>query len=226
MPALALAFGARARLRPRLRFTECESSSLAVSIQFSFLTSSLPSFLHLRPGRWPPRQDQDESRSWRILILILITTFPTTRQAGGCKYHTCWLFYGVYPYVWPVIFQSRISDVFRHAERRLLFNVDGLRRLAAQSIDRSPADIVDLAKLAEGGFNFTFVTMRDGFQMVAHIPYPVPVPKYYAVTSEVVTMDLLRSSDSLFPRFTDTRLNRTTRLEPSISSWSLSDAPS
>ena len=42
---------------------------------------------------------RDRSRSWRILTLILITTFWTTRQAGGCKYHTCWLFYGVYLYV-------------------------------------------------------------------------------------------------------------------------------
>jgi hypothetical protein len=45
--------------------------------------------------------------------------------------------------------------------------------------------IVDLGKLAEGGFNRTFlITMRDGFRMVARIPYPVTVPKYYAVASE------------------------------------------
>ncbi|EJF63622.1 protein kinase subdomain-containing protein PKL/CAK/Fmp29 [Dichomitus squalens LYAD-421 SS1] len=88
-----------------------------------------------------------------------------------------------------------INDALRHAERRRVFNVDGLCRLAAQSVDRSPDDIIDLTKLAEGGFNRTFlITMRDGFQMVARIPYPATVPKELAVASEAATMALLRSS--------------------------------
>ena len=36
--------------------------------------------------------------------------------------------------------------------------------------------------------------MRDDFQLVARIPYPVTVPKSYAVASEAATMDFLRSS--------------------------------
>ena len=61
-----------------------------------------------------------------------------------------------------------INDVLRHAERRRVFNINGLRQLAAQSVNRSSDDIVDLKKLAEGGFNSTFlITMHDGFQMVA-----------------------------------------------------------
>ena len=44
-------------------------------------------------------------------------------------------------------------------------------------------------KLAEGGFNRTFlITMHDGFEMVVRIPYPVTVPKFYAIASEVATM--------------------------------------
>ena len=71
-----------------------------------------------------------------------------------------------------------INDALHHAERRRIFNVDGLCQLAAQSVDRSPDDIVDFAKLAEGGFDHTFlVTMRGGFQMVARVPYPAMVPK-------------------------------------------------
>ena len=35
--------------------------------------------------------------------------------------------------------------------------------------------------------------MRCGFRMVARIPYPATVPKYFAVASEVATMSLLRS---------------------------------
>ena len=50
------------------------------------------------------------------------------------------------------------SELMTLVERKLVFNVDGLRRLAAQSVDQSPAD------------------------------------KYYAVASEVATMDFLRSS--------------------------------
>ena len=33
--------------------------------------------------------------------------------------------------------------------------------------------------------------MRDGFQMVARTPYPVTIPKYFAVASEVATMDYI-----------------------------------
>ena len=36
--------------------------------------------------------------------------------------------------------------------------------------------------------------MRDDFRLVARIPYPVTVPKSFAVASEVATMDFLRSS--------------------------------
>ena len=71
-----------------------------------------------------------------------------------------------------------INYTLRRADRRRVFNVDGLCRLAAQSVDRSPGDVVDLTKLAEGGFNRTFfITVRGGFQMVARIPYPVTIPK-------------------------------------------------
>jgi aminoglycoside phosphotransferase (APT) family kinase protein len=35
--------------------------------------------------------------------------------------------------------------------------------------------------------------MHGGFEMVARVPYPVTVPKFYAVASEVATMRFLRS---------------------------------
>lgn len=86
------------------------------------------------------------------------------------------------------------NNDLRHAERRRGFNVDELSRLAAESVDRRLEDIVGLEKLAEGGFNRTFlITMRCGFRMVARIPYPATVPKYLAVASEVATMAMLRS---------------------------------
>ncbi|KIK20210.1 hypothetical protein PISMIDRAFT_106239 [Pisolithus microcarpus 441] len=93
-----------------------------------------------------------------------------------------------------------INDALRHAERRRVFNVDGLRRLAAESVGRSPDDMVDLRKHAEGGLNRIFlITMRDGFRMVARIPYPAAILKYFTVASEVATMALLRSSGLPIP---------------------------
>ena len=51
-----------------------------------------------------------------------------------------------------------------------------------EAVNRSPDDIVSLEKLAKGGFNCTFlITMHCGFQMVACIPYPAMIPKYFAV---------------------------------------------
>ncbi|KAF8637446.1 hypothetical protein AX17_002811 [Amanita inopinata Kibby_2008] len=94
---------------------------------------------------------------------------------------------------------------YRYQEQPPSDHVDVLCRLAAQSIDRSLDDIVDFAKLAEGGFNRIFlISMRDGFQIVARIPYPATVPKYFSVASEVATMALLRSSGLLYQRYTDT----------------------
>jgi hypothetical protein len=95
---------------------------------------------------------------------------------------------------------SSINDALRHAERRRIFNVHGLCRLAAQSVDRSPDDVLYLEKYAEHGYNRAFlITMRDGFRMVAHIPFPTTIPKHFAVASEVATMALLRSSGLPIP---------------------------
>ncbi|KAF7290352.1 APH domain-containing protein [Mycena chlorophos] len=86
------------------------------------------------------------------------------------------------------------NDALRHKERRVTFDVDGLCRLAAESLKQSLSDVLSISKLAEGGFNRTFlVALRDGRQVVARIPYPIAVPHYYAVASEVATMEYQRS---------------------------------
>ncbi|KAI0084605.1 protein kinase subdomain-containing protein PKL/CAK/Fmp29 [Irpex rosettiformis] len=93
------------------------------------------------------------------------------------------------------------NDALRLAERRLVFDVDGLCGLAAQSVGRNPADVVKISKLAEGGFNRTFlITLADDFQMVARVPYPATVPKHYAVASEAATVEFLRSSGLPVPK--------------------------
>ncbi|KAK7051643.1 hypothetical protein VNI00_004622 [Paramarasmius palmivorus] len=45
--------------------------------------------------------------------------------------------------------------------------------------------------------------MHGGFKMVARIPYPVTVPKFYAIASEVATMRFLRSSGLPVPEVYD-----------------------
>lgn len=42
--------------------------------------------------------------------------------------------------------------------------------------------------------------MRDGFQFIVRIPYPVTEPKHLAVASEVATMDFLRSQEIPVPK--------------------------
>ncbi|RDW93613.1 uncharacterized protein DSM5745_00935 [Aspergillus mulundensis] len=93
------------------------------------------------------------------------------------------------------------NDALRHRERRRIFNVPELKRLAASSIGQKEEDVVGFEKLAEGGFNRTFlVTMRDTFRFVARIPYPVTQPKSLVIASEVATMDYLRAHDIPVPQ--------------------------
>ncbi|KAF8808446.1 hypothetical protein BYT27DRAFT_7030821, partial [Phlegmacium glaucopus] len=56
-----------------------------------------------------------------------------------------------------------VNNDLRLAERRREFDVDELCRLAAQSVGQTSRDIHTFVKLAEGGFNRTFlVIMHDG----------------------------------------------------------------
>ena len=93
------------------------------------------------------------------------------------------------------------NDDLRRSERRRVFNVSEFKRLAAASVNQNAEDVARFEKLAEGGFNRTLlVTMRDGFQFVGRIPYPVTEPKDLVVASEVATMDFLRSHGIPVPK--------------------------
>ncbi|CDO71632.1 hypothetical protein BN946_scf184911.g102 [Trametes cinnabarina] len=97
-----------------------------------------------------------------------------------------------------------VNENVRLAERTREFDDNELRRLAAQSVGRTLQDVDSMMKLDEGGFNRIFlITMRDGFRMIARIPYPVTVPKYYAVASEVATMRFLRAQGLPVPQVYD-----------------------
>ncbi|KAJ8508378.1 hypothetical protein ONZ45_g9344 [Pleurotus djamor] len=94
-----------------------------------------------------------------------------------------------------------VNNDLRLAERKHEFNDNELRRLAAQSVGRTFQDVDTMEKFDEGGFNRVFlISMHDGFQMIARIPYPVTRPKYYAVASEVATMAFLRAHNLPIPK--------------------------
>jgi hypothetical protein len=87
----------------------------------------------------------------------------------------------------------RYNEKLRLEERRLPLNIEELKKAAAKSVDRSTSDITRLRKLAEGGFNRVLkITFKDGFSVLARLPYPSTIPRRLAVASEVVTMDLVR----------------------------------
>ncbi|EEP82666.1 predicted protein [Uncinocarpus reesii 1704] len=60
---------------------------------------------------------------------------------------------------------------------------------------------MDIIKLAEGGFNRVFLlSMEDGFQAIAKIPYHIAVPKHYATASEAATLEFLHSKGVPVPK--------------------------
>jgi len=92
----------------------------------------------------------------------------------------------------------------RQCERRRVFNISELKRLAALAIQQKAADVIEFKKIAEGGFNRSFlITMRDGYQLVVRIPYPATEPKLLVVASEVATLDFLRAHGIPVPKVFD-----------------------
>ncbi|SMR44865.1 unnamed protein product [Zymoseptoria tritici ST99CH_3D1] len=84
--------------------------------------------------------------------------------------------------------------VLRLKERQRCFNVAELHRLAAEAVSRKVEDIVSFEKLGEGAANRAFaIQFRDGFKLVARIPYLVTEPRQQIVASEAATMTFLRS---------------------------------
>jgi hypothetical protein len=89
----------------------------------------------------------------------------------------------------------------RLAERRLVFNVDELKKAAAKSANRPASDIISFRKIAEGGFNRVFdISMKDGSSILARLPYPSTLPRRLAVASEAATLDFVRAHGIPAPR--------------------------
>jgi hypothetical protein len=85
------------------------------------------------------------------------------------------------------------NENLRRQERYVEFNVEAFKALATQGIKPGHGKVTNITKFAEGGFNRVFLlTMEDGFQAIAKIPYKIALPKSHATASEAATLELLR----------------------------------
>ena len=81
----------------------------------------------------------------------------------------------------------------RSKERHVEFNVEALQRTAEASVGNKHGKVVNMKKLAEGGFNRVFILeLQDGFELIAKIPYHIARPEYFATASEAATLTFLR----------------------------------
>jgi hypothetical protein len=83
------------------------------------------------------------------------------------------------------------DEVSQLRERMLVFNVQELQRIAAESVGAQSC--VSITKLAEGGYNKVFrLVMDNGSVAIARIPNPNAGPAHKTTASEVATMDFVR----------------------------------
>lgn len=77
-------------------------------------------------------------------------------------------------------------------QRRVIFDVEGLRRVAAAATGAARCDKIE--KCIDGMFNKAFIlTMDDGQEVVAKLPNPNAGRPHFTTASEVATMDFVRS---------------------------------
>jgi hypothetical protein len=101
------------------------------------------------------------------------------------------------------------NEEMRLKERYRKFNVDALKKVAADTVGRG---CISIAKLAEGGNCKIFLlVMEDGFEIIAKIPMPIIGPAYHLTASEVATMEFMKKELS-FP-------------VPKVYTWSGSSSP-
>ena len=124
-------------------------------------------------------------------------------------------------YFYIVDHVTRYNEKKRLHERERVFDVPALQRLAAIAVDRSFEDVLSINKIGEGAANRAFViNFRDGFKLVARIPYPVTQPVGLVVASEAATMAFLRSKAFRLRKSTDTQQQLEILLGQNTSLWS------
>ncbi|RMD44905.1 hypothetical protein DV735_g23, partial [Chaetothyriales sp. CBS 134920] len=106
-----------------------------------------------------------------------------------------------YLLVQPLLTADQYNESLRLSERRLVFNVGELKRIAAKCLHKPESEVKGFSKLAEGGFNRVFqLTMKDGSEVLARLPYPSTKPHQLAMASEAATLDLVRAAGVPAPK--------------------------
>ena len=91
------------------------------------------------------------------------------------------------------------NEKLRLDERHAEFDVVALKNITAKCVGRQR--VAHMKKLAEGGFNRVFLlTMDNGLELIAKLPYSLTVPKHLTTKSEVATLDFLHSKGIPVPR--------------------------
>ncbi|EFR05253.1 hypothetical protein MGYG_08264 [Nannizzia gypsea CBS 118893] len=81
------------------------------------------------------------------------------------------------------------------------FNRDALATAICQATCRAESELTSITKLAEGGFNrVPQATFKDGYTVLARIPYNSMAPKSLAVASEAATLGLLHARGLPVPK--------------------------
>jgi aminoglycoside phosphotransferase (APT) family kinase protein len=93
------------------------------------------------------------------------------------------------------------NEELRMKERYVKFNVEALKTAVSASLAHQHGSVTNIFKLAEGDFNRVFtLTMEDGFEVIAKMPYHIAAPEYFATASEAATLAFLRSKGVPVPK--------------------------
>ncbi|KAI9370282.1 kinase-like domain-containing protein [Aspergillus egyptiacus] len=86
-------------------------------------------------------------------------------------------------------------------ERHVEFDPGALLRETENLVGNCHGHATRIAKLAEGGFNRVFlITMDDGLEVIAKLPYRLAGPRHYATASEAATLQFLHSKGIPVPK--------------------------
>jgi hypothetical protein len=86
------------------------------------------------------------------------------------------------------------NEKLRLTARNVDFDVQTLQHAAEGSTGNKHGKVINMVKLAEGGFNHVFTLVHeDGSEMIAKILYHSTAPGYYAIASGAATLTFLRS---------------------------------
>jgi aminoglycoside phosphotransferase (APT) family kinase protein len=86
------------------------------------------------------------------------------------------------------------NEQARLKERYVGFDVNELYGATHRAIGQQHGFVKQMIKLVEGGFNRVFLLrMKDGFKLIAKVPYYIAAPTFYATASEAATLTYLKS---------------------------------